>query len=96
MSPAVVYANITLTITMLPGYSLTTAIGQASIAIQNWLNSQPLGTTVIPLSRIPQVVYDSVAGVGNVPLSSVLINGQPADLIMNFAQRVRAGAIEVN
>lgn len=93
LAPIILVVSVSLTLTALAGYTLSTVEGQAAVALQNWINSLPLGTTLIPLARIPQVVYDAVAGVSNV--TQVTINGVASDLTLNYAQVARAGVVTV-
>lgn len=94
MGPVIVTANIVLTLAMQSGYTHTAGAALAQVAVQNWLNSRPLGTLVVPLTRLPQVIYDAVPGVANV--TGVTINGQPADLLLNFVEVVKAGSVEID
>lgn len=94
IGPSVVLADATLTLTVSAGYDHGALASAAETALQNWLNTLPLGTSLVPLSRIPQVIYDGVPGVANV--TGITINGQATDLTLNAVQVVKAGTIEVN
>jgi hypothetical protein len=94
IGPAIVTANVAMTLTAAPGYDHNTLAGAAETALQNWLNAQPLGTTLIPLTRLPQVAYDAVPGIAS--LTGVTLNGQAADLALNFVERIRAGNVTID
>jgi uncharacterized phage protein gp47/JayE len=94
LAPWVVTADVSMTLVAATGYSHAGVAGAAATALQNWLNTQPLGTPLVPLTRLSQVVYDAVAGVATI--AGATINGQAADLMLNQVQIVRAGVIAVN
>jgi hypothetical protein len=93
--PVIQIANIAFTISVYPGYSKSVASGLAQTAVTNFLNSRPLGSTIVPRTRIAQVAYDAVAGIANVVEESILINNQAADLVLNYAQVVKSGVVVI-
>jgi hypothetical protein len=82
-----------MTITTAAGYthSAVTAIVQA--ALQNYINTLPLGTS-LAYSRLAQVAYDASPGVTNV--TAVTLNGGTSDVVATNQQVVKASTVTVN
>lgn len=88
-----VLANVTMTLAMQTGYSVSVAQGAVSTAITSYINALPVGG-VMPYSIISKVAYDASAGIANI--TSITLNGGTIDIVPTASQVVRAGAIVVN
>lgn len=90
-APAIVEADVEMTVTSAPGYNQPTVVGNVGVVLTNFLNSLRLGVSV-PYTQIASVAY-GVPGVQNV--TDVEINGGTADLAANQKERIVAGAITI-
>lgn len=91
-APAVVYANVGMTITVATGYTLATVEGLVTTAITNYINTLGLGVT-LSYFRLAQVAYDASPGITSV--TAVLLDSGTADLVPTAVQLVKAGSIVV-
>lgn len=90
--PAVVNANVVVTITVGSGYVLATVETAVQSAITSYIDSLTLGQTC-KWSQIYAVVW-GVQGVTGA--SGLTINGNAADLVPTAQQRILPGTITVN
>jgi uncharacterized phage protein gp47/JayE len=91
--PTVVPANVVFTLTPAPGYTWTQLVTPVTNAVSSYLNAMAVGQDLY-FSRLPQVIYDSVAGVQNV--SQLTLNGASADLVTTPGQVITAGSVVIN
>lgn len=91
-APVVLPANIVMTITIAAGYLQATIVATVNGALQNFLNTLPLGTS-LPFTRLAQVAYDASPAVTNV--SAVGLNSGTVDLLATNQQVVKAGTIYI-
>ncbi|WP_248638108.1 baseplate J/gp47 family protein [Xylella fastidiosa] len=90
--PSVVLAEVSMTITTDAGYDHAATVSLVGTALQNYINSLPLGTP-LAWSRLTQVAYDASLSVTNV--SAVRLNGDTADIATTHQQVVKAGTVSV-
>ncbi len=86
-------ANISMSLTIQTGYSISAAQAAVSAAIAAYVNGLAVGTT-LPYSILAKIAYDAYQGISNV--SGITLNGGTQDLIPTPSQVVRAGSITVN
>jgi hypothetical protein len=91
--PVVAPANISLTVTTLPGVSHQTVVGVVAAAIEGYIASLGVADT-LNYTRLAQLAYAASGSVGNV--STVLLNGGTADLVPPLFGVVRAGTVTVS
>ena len=70
-----------------PGFSRNDYVGIIGTAVENYINSIPVGATLY-LTRLYQIIYDSVPGALK-DVYNLLINGVPSDLSVNQNEVVR-------
>ncbi len=75
--PQIIYVQVSLSVLLPTGLSMTVTQSQLQSAIETYINSLPIGGT-LSLTRISQLVYLTEPRIINV--SSVLLNGQGTDL----------------
>lgn len=92
-APDVVEAAVQLSITTASGYDHATLVADVVTALQNYINTLPLGTP-LNYTRLAQVAYDTSPGITNV--NGMLINGTTFDLEVTPSQVVKAGLVSVN
>lgn len=92
-APTVLTANVVMTITTANGYTHSAVVSSVQTALQNFINTLPLGTS-LAYSRLPQIAYDASPGVTNV--TGVTLNGGTADVSATSQQVVKAGTLVVN
>lgn len=92
-APSLVTANIAAVVTVLAGYDATTVRAAVRTALLAHVTGLGLGET-LRLTRLYQVAYDAIEGVGNV--TGMTINGAAADLAATPKQIVRAGTVAVS
>ena len=90
-APAVLSANVSLTIASAAGYSHPAVVGAVGAAITNFINALPLGAS-LPYTQLASVAY-GVPGVTNA--SAILLNSGTADLAANQKQKINAGTVTV-
>lgn len=90
-APAVVTANVGLTITSAAGLTHSDVVAAVATALTNFINALPLGTG-LPYTQISSIVY-GVPGVINA--SSILLNGGTSDLTANQKQKLLAGSMTI-
>ncbi len=91
-APAIVTANVSMTIATSAGYDHPTAAGVVGAALETFLSTLPLGTP-LAFTRLAQVAYDASPGVVNV--SALLLNGGSADLAASNQQVIKPGTVTV-
>jgi uncharacterized phage protein gp47/JayE len=91
-APAILTANVAMTITSAAGYDHATVVGNVGTALANFLNSLTLGVSV-PYTQLASVAY-AVAGVQNV--TAVTLNSGTSDLTATPKQRVVAGTMTIS
>ncbi|MEX3933261.1 baseplate J/gp47 family protein [Paraburkholderia phymatum] len=91
-APVVVTANVAMTITTASGYTHSAVVATVTTALQTFINSLPLGTS-LPYSRLSQVAYDASPGVTNV--TAATLNGGTSDLAATSLQVVKYGTVSV-
>lgn len=91
--PAIILANVSLTLTIASGGSRTAVAAAAGSAIAAFINSLPIGAT-LPLSKIGQLAYAADPTIINV--SQIQINAAVADLTPPISGVVKAGTVAVN
>lgn len=92
-APDVVTAAVQLSITTAAGYDHATVVADVVTALQNYINTLPLGTP-LNYTRLAQVAYDTSPGITNV--NGMLINGTTFDLEVSPSQVVKSGLVSVN
>jgi uncharacterized phage protein gp47/JayE len=88
-APAVVVANVALTVTSASGYTHSVVTAAVDAALVAYLNTLATGTS-LPLTRVASVAY-GVSGVSNV--TGITINTVAADLVVTANQIVKAGTV---
>jgi len=91
--PAIILANVALTITTGSATSHITASVAAGSAITNFINNLPIGAS-LPLTKIAQLAYAADASITNV--SQIEINTITTDMIPPISGVIKAGTIAVN
>lgn len=91
-APVVILANVAMTLTTDSGYTHSTVVAQVQAALQTYINSLPIGTT-LPFSRLSQIAYSTSPGVTNV--TAVALNGGTADITATNQQVVKAGTFSI-
>lgn len=91
-APAIVTANVGMTVTSAPGFNHATVVGNVGVALTNFLNRLTLGVSV-PYTQLASVAY-GVAGVQNV--IGVTLNGGTFDLAANQKQRIVSGTMTIS
>ncbi len=91
--PAILLADVSLTLTVGPGGSLASAAAAAGNAIATFVNSLPIGAT-LPLTKIGQLAYAADATITNV--SQIQINAAAADMTPSISGVIKAGTVAVN
>jgi len=94
MGPTVIKANVSMTLTVAGTAVRQDVIGAVATALETFLDALPLGTLLVPRTRLAQVAYDASASVLNV--TGITINGQRVDLSLTKLQVCKAGAVAVN
>lgn len=92
-APSVVNATVVMTIVTAAGYNHSTLTGLVQTAIQNYINSLPLGTS-LAYSRLSQLAYDASPGVTNV--TGVTLNGGTADITATAQQVIKYASVTVS
>jgi uncharacterized phage protein gp47/JayE len=90
-APAVIFANVNMTIDAAAGFSKATLQGNVSSAIQTFINGLGIGQK-LSYTRLPALAF-GVAGVSNV--SNVLLNSGTADIGGGPTQVVKATSASV-
>lgn len=93
LPPSVTVAAVSLTLTVTPGVSKPPIVGMVATALTDYINSLGIGVP-LPVTRISQVCYAASSSIINV--SSVLINGQAADLTIPIAGIIKSGTVAVS
>jgi hypothetical protein len=83
-----------LTIATASGFTHGVVVEEVEAAIGIFIDSLPLGTLLLPISRLAQVAYDASPGITNV--TGITINSVAADLALTEVQCARAGTIAVS
>lgn len=91
-APAVVTANVGMTIVTPAGYAHAAAATAVAAALQTVINGLPVGTA-LPYNQLAAVAF-GVPGVANA--GAILLNGGTADLAVTAQQVVRAGTVTVS
>lgn len=91
--PAVLTADVSLTITVVSRVQKTTIQPLVAAALTSYIDSLPIGSA-LPYTRLAQITYDASPLVANV--SSVLLNNGSADLVPGGSGVVKAGTVAVN
>ncbi|OYV37186.1 MAG: hypothetical protein B7Z81_06340, partial [Acidocella sp. 20-61-6] len=86
-------ANVTMTLTMQSGYSVSSAQAAVSLAITTYINSLSVAAT-LPYSILSKIAYDAYTGIANI--TGITLNSGTSDLTPTAAQVIRAGTITVN
>jgi hypothetical protein len=84
---------VQLSITTATGYDHATVSGEVTTALQNYVNTLPLGRP-LNVTRLAQIAYDTSPGVTNV--NGILVNGATVDLAVTPSQVIKAGLVTVN
>jgi uncharacterized phage protein gp47/JayE len=90
--PIVVTATVAMAITTAAGYTHSTVTALVQTALQNYINTLPLGAS-LAYSRLAQVAYDASPGVANV--TGVTLNGGTADVTADAKTVVKASTVTV-
>jgi uncharacterized phage protein gp47/JayE len=86
-APIVIMVTPTLVITSAAGFTHSTVVGAVGLAVQSFINSLPLGTS-LPYTQIAAIAY-GVTGVTNV--TGILLNGATADITANPKSVIKSG-----
>ena len=92
-APAVLLANISITITVGSEGSRLAATAAAASSISGFINSLPIGA-MLPLTKIAQLAYAADTSIINV--SQIEINAVAADMTPSSSGVIKAGSIAVN
>lgn len=92
-APVIETANVAMTIITASGYNHSTVTATVQTALQNYINSLTLGTTLY-YTRLYQIAYDASPGV--VDVASVTLNSGTSDLVATNKQVIKAGTITVS
>jgi uncharacterized phage protein gp47/JayE len=90
-APVVVTANVSMTVTSAAGLVHSTIVGAVGTALQSFINSLPLGTS-LPYTQLAAIAY-GVPGVVNV--AAVTLNSGTSDLTATNKEVIMAGVISV-
>jgi phage-related baseplate assembly protein len=90
--PVVVNADVSMTLTLVPGTQAPVVIAAVSDAISAYFESLPVGAG-LPYSRLAQIAYDASSAVVNV--TDTVLNGTTADLVPPLFGAVRVGTVSV-
>jgi uncharacterized phage protein gp47/JayE len=93
-APVIVNASVVMTITTATGYVHSTVTAQVQAALQSYINTLPLGTS-LAYSRLAQVAYDAAPGVVT-NVTGVTLNGGTADVVATNQQVVKFTTVTVN
>ena len=93
--PALVVTNVNMPILTASGYVHGSVAEQVSAAISQFLNTAPLDMMVVTISQLIQIARDTSPGVTDVPISTVLINGANANLVLTPVERPIGGTVTV-
>ncbi len=97
--PAIIYANVNMTLTVSSTYSKTVLVPQVVAALTSYINSLPLGQP-LPYTRLAQVAWDASPGITNVTgVALTTTNGvlnAAGDLTATAQQVIKASTISVN
>ena len=88
--PVVVTASVVMNVTTATGYTHSAVTALVQTALQNYINTLPLGTS-LAYSRLAQVAYDASPGVTNV--TGVTLNGGTADVTADNKSVVKCSAL---
>jgi phage-related baseplate assembly protein len=91
LPPAVLTANVSMTVTSAPGYVHADVVGAVGVALTAFVNALPLGAT-LPYTQLAAVAY-AVPGVSNV--SAVLLNAGSSDVASTPRNKIIAGTVTV-
>ena len=91
-APIVETATVSMSIATAAGYLHATITGIVKTAIQNYINTLPLGQ-LLPFTKLAQIAYEASPGVTNV--SAVTLNGGGVDLAATAQQVIKAGTVTV-
>jgi uncharacterized phage protein gp47/JayE len=87
--PSVITANVSATLSTIPGYTHSLVVAAAVTAMTQFLSALPLGTS-LPYAQLFTVLF-AVPGVNNVSL--LLLNGITTDLALTSQQTIEPGTI---
>lgn len=93
--PVLITVNVSMVVVTKAGWNHAQVVGVVANIIKAFLNAVPLGTSVLPVTRLAQLAYDTSSGVANVPINQILINGLNADMALTQAQRPIVGTVGV-
>jgi uncharacterized phage protein gp47/JayE len=92
-APVVVNASVVMTIVTAAGYTHSAITALVQTALQTYINTLPLGTS-LAYSRLAQVAYDASPAVTNV--TGVTLNGGTSDITATNQQVVKCISAVVN
>lgn len=93
--PTAITVSVVMTVTVAAGANHTTIAAAIVTAVKAYIGSLSFGVT-IPVTKIAQIAYDTSPSVTNVPLSTILLNGSNADLVLTSLEVPIAGTVTVN
>jgi len=91
--PVVVQVNASLTLTMQTNARAADVVAQVMGALTFYIDSLTIGMA-LPLTKIAQIAYSSSSQISNV--TSVLLNGAAADVVVPLNGVIKAGTIVVS
>lgn len=92
-SPTVIDAIVSMTVTVDATYNAATVRGQVGAALQQYINTLPLGSG-LRYTRLAQIAWDASPGVINV--SNVLLNSSTSDIAAAAYNVVKPSSVAVN
>jgi uncharacterized phage protein gp47/JayE len=91
--PTKLFANVAMTIVTASGFVHSTVAAAVSAALTSYINALPIGAP-LPYAVLSSIAF-GVAGVSNVPLSLLTLNGGTTDLVPTAQQLVKTGSVTV-
>ena len=91
--PSVVWANVTLTLSVTAGATHATVVSIVASAVTVYINCLTIGE-LLPLTRLAQVAYDASGAVINV--TQLQVNGGTTDLVSGSSGIIKAGTVAVS
>lgn len=92
-APAVVSANVAMTVTAATGFTHTAVAAAVQSALQSFLNTMVLEEP-LPYTKLAQIAYGASPGVANV--TGITLNGGTSDLTTTNQQVIKAGTITIS
>lgn len=92
-APTVTQVNVSLTITAANGANVILLTPQIVNAIGAYINVLPVGAP-LPATMIALITYTACPNISNV--TSILLNGQPSDIVVQLSGVIKTGTVVVS